>query len=162
MATNIPELKAECTRHGVTLEELASRIGVNNATLYRKMTGKSEFYRNELQVIRDVLCLNDEKFLLIFLTINLQKCKKNNRLAKWRWRCGGNEMKLELSYDEVSACTMALLSKAQEAEEEALGCEKLRCASAVEFWQKRANLYRKTLEAVEAQRASWWEEARRQ
>lgn len=47
MATNIPELKAECTRHGVTLEELASRIGVNNATLYRKMTGKSEFYRNE-------------------------------------------------------------------------------------------------------------------
>lgn len=86
MATNIPELKAECTRHGVTLEELASRIGVNNATLYRKMTGKSEFYRNELQVIRDVLCLNDEKFLLIFLTINLQKCKKNSQLTKWRWR----------------------------------------------------------------------------
>lgn len=86
MATNIPELKAECTRHGVTLEELASRIGVNNATLYRKMTGKSEFYRNELQVIRDVLCLNDEKFLLIFLTTNLQKCKKNSRLTKWRWR----------------------------------------------------------------------------
>lgn len=82
MATNIPELKAECTRHGVTLEELASRIGVNNATLYRKMTGKSEFYRNELQVIRDVLCLNDEKFLLIFLIINLQKCKKNNQLTK--------------------------------------------------------------------------------
>lgn len=51
-------------------------------------------------------------------------------------------MKLELTLDEVSACAMALLSKAQEAEEEALGCEKLRCASAVEFWQKRANLYR--------------------
>ena len=69
-------------------------------------------------------------------------------------------MKFELSYDEVSAsCAMALLSKAQEAEEEALGCEKLRCASAVEFWQKRAELYRKTFEAVKAQRASWWEEA---
>nr|DAI56289.1 MAG TPA: Regulatory protein-modification, helix-turn-helix, transcriptional regulator, DNA [Caudoviricetes sp.] len=86
MATNIPELKAECARHGVTLEELASRIGVNNATLYRKMTGKSEFYRNELQVIRDVLCLNDDKFLLIFLITNLQKRKKSNRLTKWRWR----------------------------------------------------------------------------
>lgn len=36
MATNIPELKAECVRRGVTLEELASRIGINNATLYRK------------------------------------------------------------------------------------------------------------------------------
>ena len=52
-------------------------------------------------------------------------------------------MKLTLTLDEVSACAMALLSKAQEAEEEALGCEKLRCASAVEFWQKRAELYRK-------------------
>lgn len=86
MATNIPELKAECTRHGVTLEELASRIDVNNATLYRKMTGKSEFYRNELQVIRDVLCLNDEKFLLIFFDNELAKYKKNNRLTKRRWR----------------------------------------------------------------------------
>ncbi|WP_293724171.1 hypothetical protein [Phascolarctobacterium succinatutens] len=61
-------------------------------------------------------------------------------------------MKLELTCDEVSTCTMALLSKAQEAEEEALGCEKLRCASAAEFWQKRAELYRKTFEAVKAQR----------
>lgn len=61
-------------------------------------------------------------------------------------------MKLTLTLDEVSACAMALLSKAQEAEEEALGCEKLRCASAAEFWQKRAELYRKTFEAVKAQR----------
>ena len=38
-------------------------------------------------------------------------------------------MKLELTLDEVSACSMALLSKAQEAEEEALGCEKLRYCS---------------------------------
>lgn len=28
-----------------------------------------------------------------------------------------------------------------------------------EFWKKRANLYRKTFEAVKAQRASWWEKA---
>lgn len=61
-------------------------------------------------------------------------------------------MKLILTLDEVSACAMALLSKAQEAEEEALGCEKLRCASAAEFWHKRAELYRKTFEAVKAQR----------
>jgi len=66
-------------------------------------------------------------------------------------------MKLTLTLDEVSACAMALLSKAQEAEEEALGCEKLRCASAAEFWQKRAELYRKTFEAINVQRARWWE-----
>lgn len=67
-------------------------------------------------------------------------------------------MKLTLTLDEVSACTMALLSKAQEAEEEALGCEKLRCASAAEFWQKRAENYRKVYEAVEAQRLQMLEE----
>lgn len=71
-------------------------------------------------------------------------------------------MKLELTLDEVSACAMALLSKVQEAEEEALECEKLSCASATEFWQKRAELYRKTFEAVNVQRARWWEKARRQ
>lgn len=60
-------------------------------------------------------------------------------------------MKLTLTLDEVSACAMALLSKAQEAEEEALGCEKLRCASAVEFWKKRAENYRKVYETVAAQ-----------
>lgn len=67
-------------------------------------------------------------------------------------------MKLTLTLDEVSAVAMALLSKVQEAEEEALECEKLSCASATEFWQKRAELYRKTFEAVNVQRASWWEE----
>lgn len=40
------------------------------------MTGKSEFYRNELQVIRDVLCLNDEKFLLIFFDNKLAKMQE--------------------------------------------------------------------------------------
>lgn len=76
MATNIPELKAECVRRGVTLEELASRIGISNATLYRKMTGKSEFSRNELQAIRDVLYLNDEQFLHIFFESKLAKMQE--------------------------------------------------------------------------------------
>ena len=76
MATNIPELKAECVRRGVTLEELASRIGINNATLYRKMTGKSEFSRNELQAIRDILYLNDEQFLHIFFENKLEKMQE--------------------------------------------------------------------------------------
>lgn len=90
MATNIPELKAECARHGVTLEELASRIGVNNATLYRKMTGKSEFYRNELQVIRDVLCLNDDKFLLIFF--DKKTCKNARKAIGLLSGAGGREV----------------------------------------------------------------------
>ena len=71
-------------------------------------------------------------------------------------------MKLELTLDEVSAVTQALLSQVEEAEEEAQGCEQAGFDNGVEFWQKRAELYRKTFEAVKAQRASWWEEARRQ
>lgn len=98
--------------------------------------------------------------MMIFFLLN-NSTKSRIKPPARRWWEEGDEMKLELTLDEVSAVTEALLSKVQEAEEEALGCEKLRCASAVEFWQKRANLYRKTFEAVKAQRASWWEEARR-
>lgn len=99
--------------------------------------------------------------MMIFFLLN-NSTKSRIKPPARRWRQGGNEMKLTLTLDEVSAVAQDLLSKAQEAEEEALGCEKLRCASATEFWQKRANLYRKTFEAVKAQCASWWEEAQRQ
>lgn len=61
-------------------------------------------------------------------------------------------MKLELTLDEVLACAMALLSEAQKAEDKALGCEQAGFDDGVEFWQKRAELYRKTFEAVKAQR----------
>lgn len=68
-------------------------------------------------------------------------------------------MKLELTLDEVSACAMALLSKAQEAEEEALGCEKLGdMDNDVKFWQERAENYKKVYEAVVAQREKMLEE----
>ena len=98
--------------------------------------------------------------MIFFLLSNSTKSRQKPPARRWRW--GGNEMKLTLTLDEVSACAMALLSKAQEAEEEAQRSFSHPSASAAEFWKKRANLYRKTFEAVKAQRASWWEEARRQ
>lgn len=62
-------------------------------------------------------------------------------------------MKLELSYDEVSAIVAALLAKAMTAESNALKCAKLDGMDKdVEFWQERAENYRKVYEAVEAQR----------
>ena len=66
LSTDINELKAECVRNGLTLEKLAAKIGVNPATLYRKLNGETEFRRNELQIIKLVLKLNDKKFLCIF------------------------------------------------------------------------------------------------
>lgn len=61
-------------------------------------------------------------------------------------------MKLELSYDDVSTIVAALLAKATTAERNALKCAKLDGMDKdVEFWQERAETYRKVYEAVEAQ-----------
>lgn len=60
-------------------------------------------------------------------------------------------MKLELSYDEISTIVAALLAKAMTAESNALKCAKYGMDKDVEFWQERAENYRKVYEAVEAQ-----------
>ena len=60
------ELKVECVRKNITLEKLASQIGIDNSTLYRKIKGQSDFSRNELQMIREILSLDNDKFLSIF------------------------------------------------------------------------------------------------
>ena len=61
-------------------------------------------------------------------------------------------MKLELSYDDISTIVAALLAKAMTAESNALKCAKLDGMDKdVEFWQERAENYRKVYEAVAAQ-----------
>lgn len=67
-------------------------------------------------------------------------------------------MKLELSYDEISTIVAALLAKAMTAESNALKCAKYGMDKDVEFWQERAENYRKVYEAVEAQRLQMLEE----
>lgn len=60
-------------------------------------------------------------------------------------------MKLELSYDEVSTIVTALLAKAMTAESNALKCAKYGMDKDVEFWQERAETYKKVYKVVEAQ-----------
>ena len=60
-------------------------------------------------------------------------------------------MKLELSYDEVSTIVTALLAKATTAERNALKCAKYGMDKDVEFWQERAETYKKVYKVVEAQ-----------
>lgn len=61
-------------------------------------------------------------------------------------------MKLELSYDEVSTIAAALLAKATTAERNALKCAKLDGMDEdVEFWQERAETYKKVYKVVAAQ-----------
>lgn len=61
-------------------------------------------------------------------------------------------MKLELSYNEVSTIVAALLAKAMTAESNALKCAKYGMDKDVEFWQERAEVYRKSCNTVVAQR----------
>lgn len=61
-------------------------------------------------------------------------------------------MKLELTLDEVSAIVAALLAKATTAESNALKCAKLDGMDKdVEFWQERAEIYKKVYKVVAAQ-----------
>lgn len=51
-----PNLKAEFTRQGLTLDKVAPVLGVTVSTLSQKMTGKYPFTLNEARTIkRDVL-----------------------------------------------------------------------------------------------------------
>lgn len=61
-------------------------------------------------------------------------------------------MKLELTYDEVSTIVAALLTKVTTAESNALKCAKYGMDKEVEFWQERAEVYRKSCNTVVAQR----------
>ena len=60
------ELKSEVARNEMTLEELARFLGINTSTLNRKMYGKSDFYRNEIVQIANILHLSQERINAIF------------------------------------------------------------------------------------------------
>ena len=61
-------------------------------------------------------------------------------------------MKLELTYDEVLIIVAALLTKVTTAESNALECAKLDGMDKdVEFWQERAEIYKKVYKVVAAQ-----------
>lgn len=64
-------------------------------------------------------------------------------------------MKLTLTYNDVSVAVSALQLKAREAQ---INAKKSRAKIEVEFWQERAETYKKTYEALEAQRLQMLEE----
>ena len=60
------EFKAEVVRRNLTLENVANDIGIDVATLHRKMSGVSDFYRSEIEKIIKFLNLSNEDVLRIF------------------------------------------------------------------------------------------------
>lgn len=59
-------LSARMIEHGINHAQLAEALSIDEATLYRKKSGASDFYRREIQVIKKVLELSDEDVRLIF------------------------------------------------------------------------------------------------
>lgn len=60
------EFKAEVVRRDKTLEDVARAIGIDIATLHRKINGASDFYRSEIEKIIKYLNLSNEDVLRIF------------------------------------------------------------------------------------------------
>ena len=58
--------RAKLAELNKTVPEIARVIGVNQATLHRKMNGTSDFTRNEIQLMRYALSLTDEEMKNIF------------------------------------------------------------------------------------------------
>ena len=51
---------------GLKMEDMAQKLGINPATLSRKINGESDFTRLELMKIREILDLTPEQFDAIF------------------------------------------------------------------------------------------------
>ncbi len=51
--------KAAIVLSGMTVHQIAEELGIDDATLYRKMSGKSDFYRREIQKLCDLLKIED-------------------------------------------------------------------------------------------------------
>lgn len=59
-------LSARMVEHNVNNAQLAEALSIDEATLYRKKSGVSDFYRREIQILKKYLDLSDEDIRLIF------------------------------------------------------------------------------------------------
>lgn len=58
--------KAKCVEKGMSTRDIARILGINEATLYRKISGESDFTRNEIQIFRQALGLTSCEMDAIF------------------------------------------------------------------------------------------------
>lgn len=58
--------RAKVVAMGMTLEEVARKMGINPSTLDRKMSGNSDFTRSEIQSLRKMLTMTADECDSIF------------------------------------------------------------------------------------------------
>lgn len=61
------KLKGKIVECGYSVEQIAKILGVNPATLYRKLSQESEFTRNEIATLKSTLKLTVSEINEIFL-----------------------------------------------------------------------------------------------
>lgn len=59
-------LKAKMFEAGITEQEMAGHLGVDASTFYRKKTGNSDFTREEIKKMKNILSLTPEDVDRIF------------------------------------------------------------------------------------------------
>ena len=60
------EFRAAMARKEISTPELAKELGLAPTTLFRKISGESDFYRNEIERICAILELSPQETLNIF------------------------------------------------------------------------------------------------
>lgn len=79
MQVNIPMLRGKIAESGMKKSYLASSIGIDNSTFYRKMKSNGgTFTVEQMQKLISLLKLSKEDAYAIFFIENYQKCEKRS------------------------------------------------------------------------------------
>lgn len=62
------KLKGLIVENGENVEKLANSIGISTGSLYRKISGKTEFTLNEIHAITDHYNLTPDRMIDVFFT----------------------------------------------------------------------------------------------
>lgn len=68
---NEKKFKAKLVECGLSVTDVAKALGINEATLYRKIKGTSDFSRNELTMIKSTLGMTISEFEEVFFACEL-------------------------------------------------------------------------------------------
>lgn len=74
---NLRKLKAAKVEADVSVEQIANALHVDQATVYRKLSGKTEFVLSEVIILRELLHLSESDFQTIFFNQELTKTQEN-------------------------------------------------------------------------------------
>lgn len=57
------EFRSLAIKKGIKIPQIAKAMGISTPTLYRKMSGESDFYRSEIQAICDLFEEKDLNYI---------------------------------------------------------------------------------------------------